>query len=310
MIYLWKLLYRHFTRSLDKKAALWTLFLSAVLIVLNYKLDYEKYFLHPNQNNFPGWITFWIYYMLIYLLVLIPVLHFQAQLYKLKKAEFWIKISVFLGIIACQRNFDLYKMDNHAIDYYLNQYYNSLMLHVELFLFLFPALFLLWLIYDRRQDVLYGLRFRDSYALKFFTLIIFVIPLVVWASSRPEFLEMYPRFKFWLYPHFEGISKFWMTAFWELLYGLDFFSTEWLYRGALVIGLSSLLGKESLWPMVAVYVAIHFGKPSAECISSFLGGYILGVFALQLKSIWGGVIIHLLLAWLMELGAALYYFFH
>ncbi len=36
-----------------------------------------------------------------------------------------------------------------------------------------------------------------------------------------------------------------------------------------------------------LYVALHYGKPAGETISSFFGGYILGVLAYQSKNIWG-----------------------
>jgi hypothetical protein len=57
--------------------------------------------------------------------------------------------------------------------------------------------------------------------------------------------------------------------------------------------------------MATMYVFIHFGKPLGETISSFFGGIILGVIAYETKSIIGGIIIHVGIAWLMELGGFL-----
>jgi hypothetical protein len=57
--------------------------------------------------------------------------------------------------------------------------------------------------------------------------------------------------------------------------------------------------------MAVFYCAIHFGKPMAECISSFFGGIILGVITYNTRTIWGGVIVHLGIAWLMEIGGCL-----
>ena len=54
--------------------------------------------------------------------------------------------------------------------------------------------------------------------------------------------------------------------------------------------------------MAAFYCTIHFGKPLGECISSFFGGLVLGVLAARTRTIYGGLIVHLGLAWLMELG--------
>ena len=53
--------------------------------------------------------------------------------------------------------------------------------------------------------------------------------------------------------------------------------------------------------MIAVYVALHFGKPVMETISAMFGGYFLGALAFQTRHIWGGVIIHMGIAFIIEL---------
>jgi membrane protease YdiL (CAAX protease family) len=57
--------------------------------------------------------------------------------------------------------------------------------------------------------------------------------------------------------------------------------------------------------MCVYYITIHFGKPLGETISSFFGGLLLGVIAYRTKSIYGGIIVHLGIAYLMELFAFL-----
>ena len=53
--------------------------------------------------------------------------------------------------------------------------------------------------------------------------------------------------------------------------------------------------------MIATYCFLHFGKPVTETLSSIIGGYILGIIALKNKNIWGGVMVHVGVAWSMEL---------
>jgi len=62
--------------------------------------------------------------------------------------------------------------------------------------------------------------------------------------------------------------------------------------------------------MVGAYVFLHFGKPMAEYISSAFGGYIIGAFAFYSKRIWGGVALHVALAWSMEFFAWLQKYLH
>ncbi|MEA2041122.1 MAG: CPBP family intramembrane glutamate endopeptidase, partial [Bacteroidota bacterium] len=78
---------------------------------------------------------------------------------------------------------------------------------------------------------------------------------------------------------------------------------------ALIVGMAKVLKKEAVLPMVAFYVFIHFGKPALEAISSFFGGFILGIHSYYTKNIMGGIIIHMGIAWLMELAANIQHFY-
>ena len=88
----------------------------------------------------------------------------------------------------------------------------------------------------------------------------------------------------------------------ELSYGSDFFSVEIFFRGFLVIGFIKWVGKDAILPMACFYCTIHFGKPMGECISSYFGGLLLGIVAYNTRSIYGGLMVHLGIAWLMEIG--------
>jgi len=46
-----------------------------------------------------------------------------------------------------------------------------------------------------------------------------------------------------------------------------------------------------------------------EAISSFFGGFILGVHALEKRNIFGGIVIHVGIAYLMEI-AAIWQYYH
>ncbi|RYY66213.1 MAG: CPBP family intramembrane metalloprotease, partial [Chitinophagaceae bacterium] len=91
----------------------------------------------------------------------------------------------------------------------------------------------------------------------------------------------------------------------ELSYGSDFVTIELFFRGFLVLAFVRYVGSAALLPMALFYCTIHFGKPLGECISSFFGGLLLGVVTLHTRSIWGGLLVHLGIAWLMELGGTI-----
>ena len=136
-------------------------------------------------------------------------------------------------------------------------------------------------------------------------LLLGALPLVIFAATQPSFTSYYPLFARIFpsdYVAFQEGGDVWRVAIFELFYGLDFFSTEMFFRGFLVLAFVRWLGPAAILPMAVFYVTIHFGKPLGETISSFFGGYLLGIFAYYSRSIWGGVLVHIGLAWLMELA--------
>lgn len=97
----------------------------------------------------------------------------------------------------------------------------------------------------------------------------------------------------------------WRYLAFELSYGFDFVSIEFFFRGFLILGLLQICGKHCIIPVACFYCSIHFGKPMGEAISSFFGGILLGIVSYNTRSIWGGLLVHLGIAWLMEIGGFL-----
>ncbi len=171
-------------------------------------------------------------------------------------------------------------------------------------LLLFCLLFICWTAGLLQGDSLLqstGLTTKGFDARPYFWLLLMLMPVVALAATRPDFLHYYPRVKYLAF--LDGYARPvwpWKLAY-ELSYGMDFLSIELFFRGLLVIGLVRYAGEQAILPMAAFYCTIHFGKPLGECITSFFGGLMLGVLAYRTRSILGGLIVHLGLAWMMEL---------
>ncbi len=163
--------------------------------------------------------------------------------------------------------------------------------------------FIWWFIMDRKNQRLYGMNATN--VRPYFTLLAMVLPLIILASFSADFLKQYPQASKTLNVAKieEGRAAFGMLF--EFFYGMNYLITEFFFRGFLILVLSRWLGYGAIIPVAAFYVTIHFGKPLGETISSFFGGIILGVLVLETRSIWGGVIIHLGIAFAMELCAAI-----
>jgi len=104
----------------------------------------------------------------------------------------------------------------------------------------------------------------------------------------------------------ENMNLSWLhKLLFELSYGSDFFSIEIFFRGFLILAFIKWVGKDAILPMACFYCTIHFGKPLGECISSYFGGLLLGIIVYNTRSMFGGLMIHLGIAWLMEIGGYL-----
>ena len=149
----------------------------------------------------------------------------------------------------------------------------------------------------------YGLTLEKVNVKPYLWLTALVVPIVFLAGLSEAFLEQYPMYLHQPYTSFAALPGWLNLMLYELSYGAAFLPVELFFRGFLAIGMARLIGKEAVFPMVAAYVFLHFEKPMGEAISSAFGGYLLGIFAIRTNNIWGGVIIHTGLAWLMELSA-------
>jgi hypothetical protein len=155
---------------------------------------------------------------------------------------------------------------------------------------------------SRDRDGFWGLRARHFHPKPYLLMLLIMVPLIAAASTQPDFLLAYPKLKT-VIPLPGGADPGWFyQLLFELSYGSDFFSIEIFFRGFLILGFMKWIGKDAILPMACFYCTIHFGKPLAECISSYFGGLLLGVVSYHTRSIYGGLIAHLGIAWLMEAG--------
>ncbi|MEI6948266.1 CPBP family intramembrane glutamic endopeptidase [Paraflavisolibacter sp. H34] len=186
---------------------------------------------------------------------------------------------------------------------YENAYWNQVADWPFKLLVFLAALLLLWRVFDRDQPF-YGLTTRGFHAKPYLLMLLLMLPLLAAASTQPDFLAVYPKLKNILYLSGRHSNPFYQLLY-ELAYGSDFLSIELFFRGFMVLAFARWAGRDAILPMALFYCTIHFGKPLGECISSFFGGLILGVVTYHTRTILGGLVVHLGIAWLMELGGYL-----
>lgn len=285
---------RYFYES-DKRLLCWVTVLTALLIFLNYRYHIDDRI--SDRANFLS--RFAGRYSIFFIAFGIPYL---LNAFMLKKKFFSDPVFILFLLIApaiFSLKAGLKISVNLSDDPHLDDYWNHVIYWPLLLLIVGVALFVIWRIFDAKQPF-YGVSTKNMIWKPYWMMLLLMLPLVAAASTQPDFLAVYPKLK--LIVNESTQIDWWHKLLFELSYGSDFIGIELFFRGFLVLAFIKWAGRDAILPMACFYCTIHFGKPLGECISSYFGGLLLGIVVFNTRSIWGGLMVHLGIAWLMELG--------
>ena len=289
----------------------WKLYLTIALflsicIYINYQLDFENSIIDSYHGRPIKWLWMFFFHTFPYLTICGILLAFGKVENWLKNGNFWLRILIGFGILSFGRSF--YGVQ-YLAEYFTRQefYFVSRCFNWSgsLFTMLIPFMAVYhFMEKDDNPKIWYGLSLK-KFDVTPYLFMLFVTAIIIGIGSfLSEIQNYYPRFQH------AGIELFLRETEWprwlailvyELAYGSDFFSVELFFRGYLIFAFTRHFGSYVVLPMIATYCFLHFGKPLGESISSLFGGYVLGIIALNGRNIWGGILIHLGVAWLMEL---------
>jgi membrane protease YdiL (CAAX protease family) len=273
--------------------------MAAALIYCNYFKQLDA--LYARGTN---WLSNFAGYYFLYLLPFAAAFFLQLLFYKdcsyFKSGWFWFILFAAPAFFSMKINFNwheniiekIWKGDEQ-------QYWLRCFGWVIRVLVVMLLLFFVWVIKDKSNMPFYGTKKLDTVK-PYLLMLLIMIPLIAAASTQKDFLQMYPKAKF-----IAGLNvsnKGWRYFIYEICYGIDFISIEFFFRGFLILALAKICGSQCIVPVAVFYCTIHFGKPMGEAISSFWGGLLLGIVSFNTGSVWGGLIVHLGIAWLMEAG--------
>lgn len=286
---------------------LYTFLFISVCVFFNYTEGFYKSVIRTSYFEGNSTWVFPLFYATMYFAVALPTFLLRKEYKSLIDWRFYFKSIFLICIYGFSIGFYSYKQWHFPSlfdeEIMLTQ---KIISQLKSLFFYFIPLVLLKLFVDKKVEGLYGLSRNSQHIKGYFSMFLMLLPFLLFMSFSSDFQQAYPQFKPWFYEGAFGMKTWLYTAIFETTYALDFVMTELLFRGALVIGMVSVLGRKAVLPMVAMYVAIHFGKPLGETISSMFGGFMLGALAYQTRHIWGGVIVHIMIALSMELMG----FFH
>lgn len=286
---------RKYIYEMDKLVLVIASAFMAILIFLNYYFELDKSI--SKENSFL--VKLFSRYCILLAAFGLPWLLYYLTDRKKYNQRFLFLLLLAPAIFAFKMAF------LPAINFTSNENWNKYWNHIAywpLQLVIITVLLLItWKVFDKDQPF-YGTTIKNINWRPYGFMLLIMIPLIVIAASQADFQAMYPKLKTIesLY-RTEGM-RWWHKLLFELSYGSDFITIELFFRGFLIMAFVKWGGKDAILPMACFYCAIHFGKPLGECISSYFGGLLLGIIIYNTRSIWGGLLVHLGIAWLMEIA--------
>jgi hypothetical protein len=300
----YKILANHIGEDFHLGIYLSTAIFLAASLTLNFFLDIENSFIDKYYGSDLRILWYFLLYSFAFYSTAFVVSYFRKDKF-IKKPLFWI--FSLAGVFAISFDAGFHRLNDVAQNFPVpvNNFVFKLISNLRSFATIFIPIFLFKTWIDKNRNGWYGLKNENPYLKSYIYLLAFMIPLLLWASSQDGFLRKYPFYNDYDSHLYLNWPEWILALVYELSYGWDLMMVEYVFRGFMVIGLSSVIGKEAILPMVSMYAFLHFGKPLPEILGSIFGGYILGIIAFCSRNIWGGVFIHIGIAWMMELFAYL-----
>lgn len=285
-----------YLKEQDRTILILVALFTALLVFLNYRFGLEKKLCY---NDLP-YANFWGHYLIYTIAFTFPYLlywliggrnHFTSRptLVLIFGAP-----AIFAFIVSVSTNLSFFS------DPLWNDYLNRILFFPIRVAILLPMLFIIWKMFYQ-GETFFGINVASIEWAPYLIMLLLMVPLIGLAATQSDFLDMYPRVERVVVLSDTVQSTFWYKMLYEFSYGFSFVSVEFFFRGFLILAFMRYVGRDAILPMACFYCTIHFGKPLGECISSFFGGIILGAFVYNTGSIYGGLMVHLGIAWLMEL---------
>lgn len=293
-----------FFRSVDKWLLVFCAGFVAIFITLNYRFGIETKWLYNIHNRFEKFVGFYAVYAIAFIIPYLLII-FTRPKEVMQSKMFWVLLIVSPAIFALKVSFagvgEWIQLNSNTT---WAKYYSIIVnLPSRLILVAIPLLLFYWI--ENNNNSFWGLTTKNFNWQPYALMLLVMIPLITFASTQSDFLQMYPKLKQVAFIETRVNHPWFYKLLFEVSYGIDFVTIELFFRGFLVFAFVRYVGADAILPMAVFYCSIHFGKPLFECISSFFGGILLGIVAYRTQSILGGMMVHLGIAWMMELGGYL-----
>jgi hypothetical protein len=297
---IWHLLRNHLIADFNFKHYASVAGLIVTGITFNYTFDFEETYL----EHLAGILKFGAYfsmYSFFYLAGVCSYFYWHRRWQAFTDRAFWVYSLFGLILLSLDSSVPfLYPVIEEILPAQVQFWSFKVATNLISFFIVFLPLIIFHFLREKQEKSIYGLQPKQFDAKPYFLMLAIMLPMIIGASFHQSFLRQYPMYRDGGAHHYLGSGEWLTIGGYEIAYGLDFITVEYLFRGFFVIAMARFLDRGAVLLMAVLYCTLHFGKPMGEAISSVFGGYILGSIAFETRSIWGGVIVHMGIAWMME----------
>ena len=292
---------REYVLAVDKGLMLFSILWISILVGFNYQFNIENQWIAKLDSWIEQWFALYMMYCCAFIIPYLFVILFRQHLIT-TSTTFWLLLLIAPALFALKVS-TANPLENKIEGIWGNYFTAITTLPFKLLIVLIP-LVVMYKILPKQQSF-WGMTIKGLQWQPYFLMLAAMLPLIIFASTQADFLNTYPRLKHVAFIEFHTDNPLGYQLLYEISYGIDFVTIELFFRGFLVFAFVRYAGVAAILPMATFYCRIHFGKPILECISSFFGGLLLGIIAHKTQSIVGGLMVHLGIAWMMEVGGYL-----
>lgn len=279
--------------------SVFSIFLAAFLIYINYYFNLNEYIVNAYSKNYLQIVLYFFIYAIAFILCFVGY-SITTNDYSFWQRKLFCIIAVSAPFVFGFQQY-FYQYQNFVTTYFsvTNQtVYFTTFEWLCRSIILLSYSFLIWRITQGNNENNFSTKAASVPKNMYLYMIAIIVPFIILAASTASFQEAYPKIKTVL-NHEPSLAK---AFHFEAAYTLNFIAIEVFFRYVLIIVLAKYCGPACIMAMAIFYCTIHFGKPLTECISSFFGGILLGIIAYEYKTIKGGILLHLTIAYTMEIA--------
>ncbi|PQJ81786.1 CPBP family glutamic-type intramembrane protease [Polaribacter glomeratus] len=293
---------KHFKQDYKRGTYFLFFLFLGILIFLNHTTNFPILFFKNQQESLWIYGYYFLFFGFAYYSSIAIIAVTKSEYTFLKSFYFWITSLFAILLVSLRFGFlDYFSWIQKNIAPQKILFYTTIISRSIRFIIFSFGIAFFYFLFEKNNRNFYGFSFKNVKWKPYLVLLLIVFPFIIFASFQPSFLQQYPT----IGNAGTFINKWIALAIYEPIYLIDFVTIEWFFRGFLILGMVKFLGSKAILPMVALYAFFHIGKPTGEIIGSVFGGYILGIVSLHSRSIIGGIIIHIGVAFLMDAMAVL-----